>query len=195
MHNLSAVVAGLSRSKNGVLSHAYDPAIHEAVPPRRQYCFAWRTSSWMRGSSPRMTLSVGHAPSSRGFRFTCQTATPSPFEQPLRASAGKPMLRRPYSLSRPRAGPSSLCLSPLRMRGDGAPGGAAVNRFNIRISLRRCGSASRRATRTVLCPGSFAAVFFRFAQCRKRNCCAGPRFAFSRLWLAAPSPRSPAPCE
>jgi hypothetical protein len=65
---------------------------------------------------------------------------------------------------------------PLRMRGDGAPGGAAVDRFNIRISLRRCGSASRRATRTVLGPGSFAGVFFRFAQCRKRNCCAGPRF-------------------
>ena len=26
------------------------------------------------------------------------------------------------------------------------------------------------------CPGSFAAVFFRFAHSRKRNCCAGPRF-------------------
>jgi hypothetical protein len=27
------VIAGHSRSKNGVLSHAYVPAIHEAVPP------------------------------------------------------------------------------------------------------------------------------------------------------------------
>ena len=54
--------------------------------------------------------------------------------------------------------------------------GRCRRRFNIRISLRRCGSASRRATRTSLCPGSFAAVFFRFVQCRKRNSCAGPRF-------------------
>jgi hypothetical protein len=30
MH-LNMVIAGHSRSKNGVLSHAYDPAIHEAL--------------------------------------------------------------------------------------------------------------------------------------------------------------------
>ena len=55
--------------------------------------------------------------------------------------------------------------------------GRCRRRFNIRISLRKCGSASRRATRTSLkCPGSFAVVFFRFAHSRKRNCCAGPRF-------------------
>jgi hypothetical protein len=77
---------GLSRPKDGVLSHAYDPrihggclnlsaviagqpgpaegrpgrkldsAIHKAVPTERQYCFACCKSSWMRGSSPRMTL-------------------------------------------------------------------------------------------------------------------------------------------
>ena len=55
--------------------------------------------------------------------------------------------------------------------------GRCRRRFKIRISLRKCGSASRRATRTSLkCPGSFAAVFFRFAHSRKRNACAGPRF-------------------
>jgi len=55
--------------------------------------------------------------------------------------------------------------------------GRCRRRFKIRISLRKCGSASRRATRTSLkCPGSFAAVFFRFALSRKRNACAGPRF-------------------
>jgi hypothetical protein len=32
-----------------------DPAIHEAAPPERQYGFACCSSSWMRGSSPRMT--------------------------------------------------------------------------------------------------------------------------------------------
>ena len=31
------------------------------------------------------------------------------------------------------------------------------------------------------CPGSFAAVFFRFAHSRKRNACAGPRFPDRRL--------------
>jgi len=33
-----------------------DPAIHEAVPPAGHYCFACCHTSWMRGSSPRMTL-------------------------------------------------------------------------------------------------------------------------------------------
>ena len=84
---------------------------------------------------------------------------------------------RPYSLSRPRAGPSSLRLSsPPDTRGWRARG-RCRRQFKIRISLRKCGSASRRATRTSLkCPGSFAAVFFRFAHSRKRNACAGPRF-------------------
>jgi hypothetical protein len=41
--SLSVVIAGL------------DPAIHEAVRPGRQYCFARCTSSWMRGLNPRMT--------------------------------------------------------------------------------------------------------------------------------------------
>ena len=60
--------------------------------------------------------------------------------------------------------------------------GRCRRRFKIRISLRKCGSASRRATRTSLkCPGSFAAVFFRFALSRKRNACAGPRFPDRRL--------------
>ena len=81
---------------------------------------------------------------------------------------------RPYSFSRPRAGPSSF--SPPDTRGWRARG-RCRRRFNIRISLRKCGSASRRATRTSLkCPGSFAVVFFRFAHSRKRNACAGPRF-------------------
>jgi len=89
---------------------------------------------------------------------------------------------RPYSLSRPRAGPSSLRLSsPPDARGWRARG-RCRRRFKIRISLRKCGSASRRATRTSLkCPGSFAAVFFRFALSRKRNACAGPRFPDRRL--------------
>jgi hypothetical protein len=70
--------------------------------------------------------------------------------------------------------PSSL--SPPDTRGWRARG-RCRRRFKIRISLRKCGSASRRATRTSLkCPGSFAAVFFRFALSRKRNACAGPRF-------------------
>jgi hypothetical protein len=38
--NLSAVMAGHSRSKNGVLSHAYVPAIHVLA-----YCKAVKT--WM----------------------------------------------------------------------------------------------------------------------------------------------------
>ena len=54
---------------------------------------------------------------------------------------------RPYSLSRPRAGLSSL--SPPDTRGWRARG-RCRRRFNIRISLRKCGSASRRATRTSL---------------------------------------------
>jgi len=67
-------------------------------------------------------------------------------------------------------------LSPPDTRGWRARG-RCRRRFKIRISLRKCGSASRRATRTSLkCPGSFAAVFFRFAHSRKRNACAGPRF-------------------
>ena len=36
-HNLSSVIAGHSRSKNGVLPHAYDPAIHEAVRQAQTY--------------------------------------------------------------------------------------------------------------------------------------------------------------
>src|SRR4249920_3603367 len=36
------------------------------------------------------------------------------------------------------------------------------------------------------CPGSFAAVFFRFAHSRKRNACAGPRFPGRRLDRGVP---------
>ena len=42
------VMAGHSRSKNGVLSHAYVPAIHVFDSFRV-------AKTWMRGSSPRMT--------------------------------------------------------------------------------------------------------------------------------------------
>jgi hypothetical protein len=96
------------------------------------------------------------------------------FKQPLRASAGKapPPVFFVEAPGRPVV-PQSF---PLRMRGDGAPGGAAVDRFNIRISLRRCGSASRRATRTVLGPGSFAGVSSVRRKGRTTECCAGPRF-------------------
>ena len=60
-------------------------------------------------------------------------------------------------------GQARLPFSPPDTRGWRARG-RCRRRFNIRISLRRCGSASRRATRTVFhCPGSFAVVFFRFA--------------------------------
>ena len=41
------------------------------------------------------------------------------------------------------------------------------------------------------CPGSFAAVFFRFAHSRKRNACAGPRFPGRRLDRGFPDPRLP----
>ena len=65
---------------------------------------------------------------------------------------------------------------PLRIRGDGAPGGAAVVGSR---SASPCGNAEAppgAPPEHVQCPGSFAAVFFRFAHSRKRNCCAGPRF-------------------
>ena len=116
----------------------------------------------------------------RNYRFTCQTAhsrrqTPSPVffvEAP-----GRPVFPR---LS-----------SPPDARGWRARG-RCRRRFKIRISLRKCGSASRRATRTSLkCPGSFAAVFFRFALSRKRNACAGPRFPGRRLDRGFPDPRLP----
>ena len=94
----------------------------------------------------------------------------------------------PYSLSRPRAGPSSF--SPPDTRGWRARG-RCRRRFDRRISLRKCGSASRRATRTSLkCPGSFAVVFFRFAHGRKRNACAGPRFP-GTVSTGVPDPRRP----
>ena len=89
-------------------------------------------------------------------------------------------------------GPGQACLplSPPDARGWRARE-RCRRRFKIRISLRKCGSASRRATRTSLkCPGSFAAVFFRFAHSRKRNACAGPRFP-GTVSIGFPDPRLP----
>jgi hypothetical protein len=48
--NPSAVMAGHSRSKNGVASLAYDPAIHAFLPTVAK--------TWMPGTSPGMTISV-----------------------------------------------------------------------------------------------------------------------------------------
>jgi hypothetical protein len=124
--------------------------------------------------------------------YRCCRYAPAAGSTGLRRQPAKPMRHRPYSLSRPRAGPSSLRLSsPPDARGWRARG-RCRRRFKIRISLRKCGSASRRATRTSLkCPGSFAAVFFRFALSRKRNACAGPRFPGRRLDRGFPDPRLP----
>ena len=88
---------------------------------------------------------------------------------------------RPYCLSRPRAGPSSLALgvkrAPLRIRGDGAPGGAAVIVKDPHLLAKMRKRLPARHPNIVQCPGSFAAVWFRFDTIVKRNCGAGPRFA------------------
>jgi len=121
--------------------------------------------------------------------YRCCRYAPAAGSTGLRRQPAKPKRHRPYSLSRPRAGLSSF--SPPDTRGWRARG-RCRRRFKIRISLRKCGSASRRATRTSLkCPGSFAAVFFRFALSRKRNACAGPRFPGRRLDRGFPDPRLP----
>ena len=73
---------------------------------------------------------------------------------------------RPYCLSRPRAGPSSLALgvkrAPLRIRGDGAPGGAAVIVKDPHLLAKMRKRLPARHPSTFQCPGSFAAVWFRF---------------------------------
>jgi len=53
---------GHSRPKDGVLSHAYDPRIHDALQRARtlNLCRCWG-SSWIAGSSPAMTLWWGDA--------------------------------------------------------------------------------------------------------------------------------------
>ena len=120
--------------------------------------------------------------------YRCCRYAPAAGSTGLRRQPAKPKRHRPYSLSRPRAGLSSF--SPPDTRGWRARG-RCRRRFKIRISLRKCGSASRRATRTSLkCPGSFAAVFFRFAHSRKRNACAGPRFP-GTVSIGFPDPRLP----
>jgi len=120
--------------------------------------------------------------------YRCCRYAPAAGSTGLRRQPAKPKRHRPYSLSRPRAGLSSF--SPPDARGWRARG-RCRRRFKIRISLRKCGSASRRATRTSLkCPGSFAAVFFRFAHSRKRNACAGPRFP-GTVSIGFPDPRLP----
>jgi hypothetical protein len=47
---------GLSRPKDGVLSHAYDPRIHEERQQANQYCYPDGAASWIAGSSPAMTV-------------------------------------------------------------------------------------------------------------------------------------------
>ena len=77
----SAVIAGHSRPKDGVLSHAYDPAIHDEWQQENQYCSMFCISSWMRGSSPCMTPVGGDGYSA------ASAAPPCAFDQP----AGSPM--------------------------------------------------------------------------------------------------------
>ena len=100
-------------------------------------------------------------------RCTHSADTDSLFKQPIHASAIARFFAAP---GRP------VFFLPLRMRGDGAPGGAAVVGS---ISASPCGDAEAppgAPPEHLQCPGSFAVVFFRFAHSRKRNCCAGPRF-------------------
>jgi hypothetical protein len=106
---------------------------------------------------------------------------------------------RPYSLSRPRAGPSS-CPSwmrgvPLRIRGDGAPGGTAVV-VEVAASPLEDAEAPPGAP-----PGQVlsARAHLRSSCSASPNvgggiCCAGPRFPFSRPRLPGPACRPPAPC-
>src|SRR5262245_14153125 len=85
-------------------------------------------------------------------RFTFQTA-----KFPTKFCGGA--RHRPYSLSRPRAGRSSLGLLPLRMRGDGAPGGAAVVRQCPDLLAKMRKRLPARHPDIFQCPGSFAVVF------------------------------------
>ena len=56
--------------------------------------------------------------------------------------------------------------------------GRCRRRFKIRISLRKCGSASRRATRTSLnVRAHLRSSSSASPTSRKRNACAGPRFS------------------
>ena len=73
-------MAGRSRPKDGVLSHAYVPAMTPRV---------WRARPFSRQS----------------FIFNCQTAARA--GMPARV---KSMRHHPYCLARPRVGPSSRCL-------------------------------------------------------------------------------------
>ena len=92
-------------------------------------------------------------------RFTCQTAR-------LRRRQQRVKLRRPVSL---RRRVRRLFLSPPDMRGWRARG-RCRRRFSVRTSLRRCGSASRRATRTSRnARALLRSSWCRFAQGRRRN--------------------------
>jgi hypothetical protein len=74
----SFVIAGHSRSKNGVASLAYDPAIHAAAKPAPTFWrgFAIRTSPWITGSSPVVTKRVRRCltSESEGSRLLAQEA-------------------------------------------------------------------------------------------------------------------------
>ena len=116
----------------------------------------------------------------RNYRFTCQTAhsrrqTPSPVffvEAP-----GRPVF------------PSSLV--PSGYEGMARQGAlpSSVQDPHLLAEMRK--RLPARHPNISQCPGSFAAVFFRFAHSRKRNACAGPRFPGRRLDRGFPDPRLP----
>ena len=83
-------------------------------------------------------------------------------------------------------GQARLSLSPPDTRGWRARG-RCRRRFEIRISLRRCGSASRRATRTSFNVRAHLRPSSSVRARRKRNCCAGPRFRVCRWGFTATS--------
>jgi len=106
------------------------PAIHEAGPQLQQYVrlLFCCTSSWMRGSSPRMTLPVGRTQ----FVFTFQTAQPT--------------LRRPVSLRRRVR--RRLGEDPLRPekepRARGTPGAQLDPRASTPRDIEACRSPCAR---------------------------------------------------
>jgi len=116
----------------------------------------------------------------RNYRFTCQTAhsrrqTPSPVffvEAP-----GRPVF--------------SSSLFPSGCEGMARQGAlpSSVQDPHLLAEMRK--RLPARHPNISQCPGSFAAVFFRFALSRKRNACAGPRFPGRRLDRGFPDPRLP----
>jgi len=51
-----SVMRGHSRPKDGVLSHAYHPRVHDEAQHGTAYlCTCW-SASWIAGSSPAMTV-------------------------------------------------------------------------------------------------------------------------------------------